>query len=220
MILVGTTKGGTGKTSLSVNLAIMRALDGRRVVVLDTDPQQSAKLWLMRRDQEGIVPTIDCVAAIGEDVDEVALKLAGQYDDVVIDTGGSNSIEMRAAMLVADQMIIPMRPSQLDAWTLQTMADLVTEASKLNKNLKASVVINGAARGEDEADQAQDAVKGFAPLKAAKTVIYEDVAIRNAAMNGQAVVELDGEMSRSSDELMTLYKEVYGGRSIKKKLFG
>ena len=68
IVLIGGEKGGTGKTTIATNLAAMRALAGRDVLLIDTDPQGSANYWAQSRDEEGITPRVACIQKFGKQV--------------------------------------------------------------------------------------------------------------------------------------------------------
>ena len=67
--------------------------------------------------------------------------LATRYQDIIIDAGGRDSVELRAAMVVAHKAFVPIQASQFDIWTLGRMNDLVVTAQGFNPDLRAWVVI-------------------------------------------------------------------------------
>ena len=125
IILFGGEKGGTGKTTLATNLAAMRARAGRDVLLIDTDPQGSASYWTQCRDEEKVEPRVACVQKFGKGLQAEVRDLANRYQDIIIDAGGRESVELRAGIVVADFAFIPIQPSQFDVWTLGRMDDLV-----------------------------------------------------------------------------------------------
>jgi chromosome partitioning protein len=140
--VVGSEKGGTGKTTIATNLAIYRAQVGRDVLLVDADPQGSAIEFSRVRESEGHTPTITCVMVTGRSVASEVRKLAPRFDDVVIDVGGRDSAALRSAMLVAQVMVIPCLPGQFDVWSIEGMNALVREAVALNEPLRAVTVLN------------------------------------------------------------------------------
>ena len=122
IVLVGGEKGGVGKTTLAVNLAAMRARAGHDVLLVDADKQASANLWASIRDQEKVDPPVRCVQKRGKGLAADVRDLATRYEDIVIDAGGQDSVELRAAMTIADLAIFPIQPSLFDAATLETLA--------------------------------------------------------------------------------------------------
>src|SRR3954463_10856899 len=123
IILIGNEKGGTGKTTISVNLAGMAALQSLDVLLVDADPgQQSAAKWAARRQEfHPEAKAIPCVSATGKRLDTVLEDLARRYQVLVVDTGAEDSVEMRATAAVADVFTIPVQAEQFDFWALATM---------------------------------------------------------------------------------------------------
>jgi len=105
-ILIGSQKGGAGKSTLAVNIAAELAKQGRDVVLLDADRQGTASIWCHERDS--ILPAVHCLQRY-DDVRATVNDLADREEIVVIDTAGRDSKEMRTAMLHDDLLIVPPR---------------------------------------------------------------------------------------------------------------
>ena len=108
ILLVGGEKGGVGKSLIAVSLATMRALEGYDVLVIDADRQASATLWSNIRVADQILPTVACIEKTGEALGTSVKDLATRYDDIVIDAGGRDAVELRAALTVADVVLFPL----------------------------------------------------------------------------------------------------------------
>jgi chromosome partitioning protein len=106
-----TQKGGTGKSSLAVSLAVAAQEAGLRAYVLDLDPQGTAKNWFERREAEA--PEVASIEANRVPAALAALQKQG-IDLVIIDTPGVDSPSTTAAMQAADLCMIPARPSIAD----------------------------------------------------------------------------------------------------------
>lgn len=117
IILIGGEKGGTGKTTLVTNLAAMRAINGRDVLIIDTDPQGSANYWAQSRDDEQIKPRVACIQKFGKGLPNEVKDLEHRYQDIIIDAGGRDSVELRSASVATQKVYIPIQPSQFDIWT-------------------------------------------------------------------------------------------------------
>jgi chromosome partitioning protein len=144
IVLIGGEKGGTGKTTLAIHLAALRAAAGNDILLVDTDRQGSASAWCAVRDEEGRAPRVACVQKFGKGLGAEVRAMAEKYRDVVIDAGGRDSVELRAAMTVADALFIPIQASQFDVWTLDAMNLLVEQAGTINERLRAFAVLNRA----------------------------------------------------------------------------
>jgi chromosome partitioning protein len=213
IVLIGGEKGGTGKTTLATNLAAMRALAGRDVLLIDTDPQGSANYWAQSRDEEKINPRVACVQKFGKGIPAEVKDLATRYDDIIIDAGGRDSVELRSSMVIAEKVYIPIQPSQFDIWTLGQMDELVETARGFNPGLQARVIISRSSTNPSvrESDQAgQLLVADFPNLDLADVTIRDRIAYRKAAKDGMAVVELSPKDPKAAEEMETFYKEVYG----------
>ena len=144
IILIGGEKGGTGKTTIATNLAAIRAKNGHDVLLVDTDKQGSASSWSDIRDIKNIETRVPNIQKFGSNLTADVLDLQKRYEDIVIDAGGRDSVELRATMTIADKMFVPVQASQFDIWTLSIINDLVIQARGFNPSLSPMVIINRA----------------------------------------------------------------------------
>lgn len=116
-------KGGSGKTTAATSIAGELARRGRRVLIIDTDPQQSASDWRAARGDRADVTVVAVAkaAALASD----AAALAAGYDTVLIDGAGSIAETTAAAVKVADAVLIPCQPAPKDVWGTHDIVDLV-----------------------------------------------------------------------------------------------
>ena len=144
-------KGGSGKTTISLNLAIAATLKGQHVVVIDLDPQQSSARWARLRSAD--VPVIISGHAPNL-ADLVERTRCGGGDLVVIDTAPKSENAALAAARLADQVLIPCQPSSLD---LDAVADTVNIATLAKA--RAAFVVNNCRATSGLADQAEEALR-------------------------------------------------------------
>lgn len=122
VIAVISQKGGAGKTTLSLSLAVAAHLDGLSVVVVDLDPQSSAAMWGDARQEDAPV----VVSAHAPRLPAVLEAAAGAGADwVLIDTPPRASETAMAAAKAADLVVVPCRPTNLDIQTVSTTLDLL-----------------------------------------------------------------------------------------------
>lgn len=212
VILVGGEKGGTSKTTLATNLAVVRARAGRDVVIVDTDPQGSASRWKERRDEADASPVVHVTQFFGKAVRSGIADVARRYQDVIVDAGGKDSEELGIAMTQARMILIPIQASQADLETLDHMAILVANARTVNEHLRALVVVSRAPTNPSmtDTDEAHDYISEIEELDLAISVIRERAVYRRAFRDGTGITEYLPRDERGILELSQLYKEVYG----------
>jgi chromosome partitioning protein len=207
--VVGGTKGGTGKSTVATNLAVMLAARGRDVLLVDADRQESATLFTNMRNQTrpgGAGYT--CVALAGRAVGTEVRRLAPKYQDVVIDTGGSDTACQRAALSVCDVYLVPFAPRSFDVWTLEKVAALVEEVRAVNPNLRAYAFLNRAdATGADNAAAAEILMSEPA-LQFIPAALGNRKSYAKAATSGLAVTELRPKDQKAIEEIEVLFRYV------------
>jgi chromosome partitioning protein len=210
--LIGGEKGGTGKTTISTNLVAMLATEGRRkVLLIDADSQGSAALWVQLRAEGALRQLIAYRCIQGEGLVQEIRRLAPETDDIVIDCGGRDSIEMRQAMLVAHLMIIPTRPSQLDLYSLTNLDQIAGDVRTLNPGLNALVAINCASThpANTDAIEMSQAVSLLTNMRPLKSIIKDRVCFRRAFGEGKSVLEYRPTDEKAISEMTKLYSEVF-----------
>lgn len=219
ILLVGSEKGGTGKTTIATNLAALRAAECD-VLLVDSDKQGTASVWSATRSEYGLEPSITCVSKLGPSTGFDIVKLKDKFSTIIVDAGGRDSVEMRSAMVIADRMVLPIRPSQFDVWTLTTMDQLVQDArARGNESLSPLLCINLASPHPSvkEALEVIDLVREFETFSVASTIIHERTAFRRAAREGCSVSELvEGDNRKAIHEITTLYNEIFHEQTTQK----
>lgn len=213
IVLVGTEKGGTGKTTTAINLAVLRAKAGRDVLLVDTDPQGSASDWIAARDDAGITPRVNSVQKFGKGLARELDDLSTRYQDIIVDAGGRDSVELRAAMTRANILIAPIQASHFDLWTLRRLDELVQQALPFNENLKVIIVISRAPTNPlvTDANDANELIADFECFSPAKRPICERVSFRRSAGGGMGVIEYTPADEKAVFEIQSLYKEIWHG---------
>ena len=211
MILVcGGIKGGSGKTTAATNLAIIRSKEGADVLLIDADDQETATDFTVLREEqceEGAGYT--SIKLTGSSVRTQTQRLMDKYQDIVIDTGGRDTTSQRAALSIADILLVPFIPRSFDLWTLERTGSIVEEMKAVNEGLRVYSFLN-------QADpQGSDNTEAAAILRDSTAIKFSDVrlgrrkAFGNAVSLGLGVTELKPRDKKAFQEIMMLYRYIY-----------
>jgi chromosome partitioning protein len=209
IITVGGIKGGSGRSTISTNFACIAASFKAKVLLVDTDEQETATDFAaVRREDHPDAVRFTCIKLTGSNVRAEILKRSRKYKHVIIDTGGRDTTSQRAAISVSNVLLVPFTPRSFDIWTLNAVESLVEEMRTVNPVLQAYTFLNrsdpqGQSRENDEAATLLKQVRGLTFLDApiASRKVYA-----HAASQGLAVTELTGAQRnlKAIDEIITL----------------
>jgi chromosome partitioning protein len=204
IILVGSQKGGAGKSTIAINLAAELARKGEDVVLVDADVQRSAARWHADREAATVRPSIACVEKLGN-IRETLLDLDQRYGHVVVDVAGKDSKEMRTGMTAAHKMVVTVRPSQMDLDTLALMTELVEQSIEFNPDLDVRSLLTQVPTnpGVTERTDAGEYLSDYPALPPLQTVIYERKAYRDVISEGLGVVEWNNPKARAEIQEFT-----------------
>ncbi|KKL80181.1 hypothetical protein LCGC14_2007320 [marine sediment metagenome] len=204
ILVVGGIKGGSGKSTLASNLAVLRSRSGKRVLLVDADEQRSISDWSEHRESLGVNTPWTTVNLLGASVRTQLLKMAKDYDDVIVDTGGRDTTSQRSALTVAQFFLVPFQPRSLDVWTIGKVSALLNEIKSINPKLKAFSVVNrGDSQGSDN-EGAADILKESEELTHLSCIIGQRKAFSNATAEGLGVIELKVKDKKAISEIELL----------------
>ena len=218
MILVcGGVKGGTGKTTTAVNLGIERARRGAKVLLVDADPdQESLTDYVANREDRGTQPAVNVIQVKGTTTSKSLMALARDYDDIIVDCGGFDSVELRQAVLVCQAWIVPLNPTQMQVWTMPKLKEVLDGANAMRGDAQLNAYLMGMRLSTNSLNRARqdlDAVaaeyEGFSVLS---TVVHQRAAFERAETLGMAVTELDKPSDsdrKARDAVAMLHDEVF-----------
>ena len=208
VVSVLSEKGGAGKTTIATNLATAAHLSGTRTLVVDADPQATARDWGAASDADTpVVAGVDR-GSIADDVP----RLGEQFELVVIDGAPRLQDTYAQAVTVSDLVLVPVRPSAADIWSAETIIDGCRAY-----NPPARFVVSQQIVGTALADQVQDSLQSFnVPVMNART--SQRVAYTEALGAGQSVLQYEpkgkaaGEVEALHDELSALLQQIDSNR--------
>lgn len=211
IVTVGNQKGGVGKSTIAVNMAVEAAKDRKKILLVDADPQASSMSWRALRQSDDIKAIAITAPTLHKD-----LRTMEGFDIIIIDAGGRDTAVFRSAIMACDLLIIPVLPSQFDIFAADDTIKILREA-RVFKDVEAAFVLNQLILSAKVSQEAEEALKSFgedAPLLDAR--LYARVAYKNCLENGQGVTEYEPS-GKASQEVKALYNAITkilgGGKS-------
>ncbi|MDR7123990.1 ParA family partition ATPase [Pseudotabrizicola sp. 4114] len=199
VITVAQQKGGSGKTTLSVNLAVELVRRGVSVALLDTDPQGSLGRWFMARRERLGDPGMDLSTASAWGVGYECEKLRKTHDIVIIDTPPKIDADLRPSLREATLVLIPVSASHVDLWATDGVLDLAAR-----ENRTTLIVLNRCKAGTRLGEEVANAAGDLAEVATAR--LGQRVAYAETMGNGLAVSEVG--KSPAATEIAALADEI------------
>ena len=194
-IALVTQKGGTGKSTLAVHLAVAARRHGKVVALIDIDPQASARLWAEKRGRDDVAVVSARAAELPRLLEEARKQGA---DFVLIDTAGHLNVSADAVIQSADVVLIPCRASIYD---MEASAQTAAQVQKAGGK-QAAFELNALPSRGNRADEAREILSEVLPV--APVEIHNLVAFSDALNDGRSVEELDPH-GKAADEIRALY---------------
>lgn len=203
VIAVAQQKGGSGKTTIAVNLAVAYARQGLTVALLDTDPQGSLGRWFMTRRERLGDAGMEFSTSSAWGVSYECEKLRRLADIILVDTPPKVDADLRPALREADLVLIPVATSHVDLWATEGVLDLARRERK-----RATVILNRARPGTRLAEEVAGAAQAL-EAELATTVLANRVTYAETLGLGLGVLEAQ-RRGPAAAEVTALANEVTG----------
>lgn len=210
IITVCNQKGGSGKTTVSMQVAASLSRRGHKVLVVDADPQGTATRWAASAQDESPFPTpVVGLSAAGAKVHREVAKFVDLYDFIVIDCPpAADSPVPQSALLISDLALVPLVPSPLDLWASVGIREVIANLSDINDSLQARLLLNQAQPNQTLTREALEVLPAFG-IPLCRTQWRQRAAYRQSAVFGQSVHSLNNrdaiqEVEALVDEILPL----------------
>jgi chromosome partitioning protein len=210
IIAVANQKGGSGKTTVSMQLAGAIARRGNKVLVVDADPQGTATRWAASAEDEHPFPaSVVGLSAASAKVHREVKKFIDDYDYIIIDCPpAADSPVPQSALLIADLVLVPLIPSPLDMWAAVGIRQVIANVSDLNEGLKSRLVLNQCQPNTTLTQETLEVLPEFG-IELANAQLRHRQVYRQSAVFGQTVHDFGGKASAAIEEMENLTSEVF-----------
>jgi chromosome partitioning protein len=210
IIAVANQKGGSGKTTVSMQLAGAIARRGNKVLVVDADPQGTATRWAASAEDEHPFPaSVVGLSAASAKVHREVKKFIDDYNYIIIDCPpAADSPVPQSALLIADLVLVPLIPSPLDMWAAVGIRQVIANVSDLNEGLKSRLVLNQCQPNTTLTQETLEVLPEFG-IELANAQLRHRQVYRQSAVFGQTVHDFGGKASAAIEEMETLTDEVF-----------
>lgn len=209
IVAIANTEGQRLKNLLAANLAVLRARNGRRICMIDTDPRREAYRWSCERGASGQGPSVPARTLAGRSLPCEIAQLSDAYGDLLINTGGCDTQETRAALIAARVVVVPLAAGRVSLDSGYGLIARLNCARMFNPGLKVLFVMvsDGKAPCADDLAAARMYAAHVMSAHLATTVIHS----LDAREYGQGRCVCDAQTCdpEAAAELHALYREIY-----------
>ncbi len=204
MFVFANTKGGVGKSTLAVHLAVWLHDQGRKTALLDADKQGSSSSWIAEVEPEITVATTDSPEKCLSD----ARGLARSHDFVIADGPAGIDDLSRTLLILADVAVLPVTPSILDVRSVQQAVAILQYAQGINHGRPEGRLVLNKYRRRDTISRELQAVAPKLGVRPTKHVIRDLQAYRDAAQQASVVTRMGRKTAHAAEEMTQLFQEL------------
>jgi chromosome partitioning protein len=202
--VIGSLKGGSGKSTVTFNLAVWLAMAEVKVLVVDADPQATLSDVVEVRSEEGFEPVIQVV-----DGSALTKGTVSKAEETLIDIGTASMDNLRNALLLADRVVVPVPPSQADIWSTQRFIQYVHSVTGERRVDICGFINRGDThRAVRETNEAAAALVSLPGIRFMKPRLCQRTVYRRSFSEGLAVFELEPR-GKGAMELNALIAALY-----------
>lgn len=207
IIMLCSQKGGSGKSTVAVNIASFLATMGKDCILVDSDIQKTASTWALDREEDESLPKVHCIQRY-ENIRGTLLDLDKRYDYVIVDSPGRDCREMRTGITASNLLIVPLKCSQPDLDTLPTMKQIIEEAKDFNPKVQVKTLFTMVSTNPTvtEKEESKTYLKNYPEFPLLATLIHERKVYRDCMSQGKGVHELTNE--KATQEIQQLTEEI------------
>lgn len=202
--IIGSLKGGSGKSTLTFNLGVWLAMAGTKVQLIDADPQATLTDVIDVRKEERFDPILKALDKRG-----LAPEQIKSADETLIDVGTSDMESLRTALERCDRVVVPVPPSQADIWSTQRFIQLIAAVERADP----PEIIGFINRGDThhavrETNEAAAALVSLPGIRFIKPRLSQRTVFRRSFSEGLAVFELESR-GKAAREFFSLAAALY-----------
>lgn len=200
--LIGSFKGGSGKSTVTFNLGIWLSTAGKQVLACDLDPQCTLTDAVDIRKEEGLAPGLTVYQ-------EYRKQYAAEAEELVIDVGTADMDAMKAALTITDRVVMPVGPSQADIWSAQRFLYLISSLKRKHP-LELIAFINRADTNRmiQESNQTEAVLSALPGVNVLKKRLCHRTAYRRSFSEGMGVFELEPD-GKAAWEFQAFARKLY-----------
>lgn len=201
-IVIGSTKGGSGKTTLATNLSIAFATMNYKTLLVDADEQASSISWFLSRENNNLLQAVTMI----EPALHKRIPTISGIDIIVVDVGGKDTEVLRSAIAAANLFLLPISASVYDAWAAEDTIKILEAAQKVGAKFIPRIILNQAVANTIMLRDTLSSLDNM-NIPQCSTIIHQRQSFKNSAPAGKSVIETEPR-GKAAQEIKALALEL------------